>query len=190
MLTYYAEKMDGWKQWQREYQYGVILIFPPEPHLSKITALRNQYRWTQSSECDAHISLTVEIPQPMLQAHLDEITEKLSSIDSFCIQYGPLIDKPIHPGVMLRIAQQDKLKSLIEAIETASLFTGAVARTYPFFAHMTIAETLPTMEQTYQIINELKDIPLTDKFLLTYVSYAVPDENFAFTERLRIRLGK
>jgi 2'-5' RNA ligase len=125
----------------------------------------------------------------MFQDHLDEIIIKLRSIDPFCINYGPIVDKPTHPGVVLKISQQDDLKKLVENIESTSLFEGVVTRKYPFWAHMTIAEML-TMEQTYQIINELKDIPLTDLFRLTYLSYAVPDENFAFTERLKIKLGQ
>ncbi len=105
MITNYAEKMDGWKQRQVEFKYGVILIFPPEPHRAKITVLMNQYRWTQGCDCDAHISLTVPIPRPMLQNHLDEIVEKLSVISAFRIDYGPIIEKPIRPGVLLRKGQ-------------------------------------------------------------------------------------
>ena len=56
------------------------------------------------------------------------------------------------------------------------------------WAHMTIAEN-PTMEQSYEIINELRDLNLVGEFRLEYLSYAVPDENFAFTEMLRIKLG-
>ena len=51
--------------------------------------------------------------------------------------------------------------------------------------HMIIAEML-TWEQTYQIIDEVKDLCLGGEFELEYLSYAVPDEKFKFTERARI----
>lgn len=55
-ITNYVSDITGWKIWMQEYKHGVILIYPPEPHKSKITELRNRYTWSQSSECDAHIT--------------------------------------------------------------------------------------------------------------------------------------
>ncbi len=187
-ITEYADEQNWEKQWQKEYKYGVFLIYPPEPHRSKITELRNRYAWSQSSQCDAHISLSVQIPRPVTADDIAEIQNKLKDIQTFMIAYGPIMDKPLHRGVALDIVPQDALKSLSEVVEATSVFATAIKRKYPYRAHMTIAEML-TWEQTYQIIDELKDLPLTGEFELAYLSYAVPDECFKFTERARITIG-
>lgn len=56
MSTNYAERMTGWKKWMKEYQYGIVLILPPDPHRAVVNAVRKTYAWSLSSECDAHIS--------------------------------------------------------------------------------------------------------------------------------------
>ena len=189
-VTQYADETKWEKEWQKEYKYGIILIYPPEPHLSKITELRNRYAWAQSSECDAHISLSVQLARPVYQADIDEIYNKLSCIEPLKIQYGPVIEKPEHRGVVLEVKQQEELKKILEVVETSSIFENSPVRRFPYWAHMTIAEMMYpcTWEQTYQVIEEVKDLPLSDIFELSYLSYAVPDDNFKFTERKRIPL--
>lgn len=189
MLTNYAEKMDGWKEWQVQWRYGAILIYPPEPHLSKVTKLRDRYQWSQGCICDAHISMTVPLPVPLLEHHVEEVSTAISKVEPFTIKYGPIIEKPVRPGVLLKIEPQDRLRDLVSIVESTSAYENHISRSYPFWAHMTIAEN-PTMEQSYEIINELRDLNLVGEFRLEYLSYAVPDENFAFTDRLRIKLGQ
>jgi hypothetical protein len=188
-ITAYANESNWVKTWQREYKYGIFLIFPPEPHLSTITAIRNKYAWSQSSQCNAHISLSVQVPQGVTQEHIDEMQSRLFNIDPIYIKYGPVVDKPQHPGVVLEISPQKQLKSLLEIVESNSVFIGSIKRKYEYWAHMTIAEML-SWEQTFQIIDQVKDLPLGGEFNLEYISYAVPDETFEFTERARIYLGK
>jgi len=187
-VTTYSDVM--WEQdWQKEYRYGIILVYPPEPHLSKNTKLRDYYAWAQYSECDAHISLSVQVGRPVTQSDIDELQKKLSQAAPFRIQYGPVVDKPEHPGVALEIKQQQELKALLEIVEVSPIFEHSPVRKFPYWAHMTIAEKV-SWEQTYQIIEEVKDLPLSGEFELAYLSYAVPDDDFKFTERLRIYLGQ
>lgn len=186
-ITKYTDESSWEKNWQKEYKYGIFLIYPPEPHLSKITELRNKYAWSQSSLCNAHISLSVQIPQGLTQSHINELQNKLCDIDSIRIKYGPIVDKPQHRGVVLEVSPQERLKYLLDVVESCSAFQGAIERKYKYWAHMTIAEML-TWEQTYQIIDEVKDLCLGGEFELEYISYAVPDEKFEFTERARIYL--
>jgi len=186
-VTTYADETQWRKPWQREYKHGVIVIFPPEPHLSKITALRNRYAWAQSSDCPAHISLTRHISRPVLPSDVDEIQKKIRRMKRFAVEYGPVVENPAHCGVTLAVEPQEELKKLLEAVESASLFENSPRRKYPFKAHMTVAERV-SWEQTRQIIAEVKDLPLGGIFTLSAVSYAVPDQDFKFTERLRIFL--
>jgi hypothetical protein len=43
MITQYTQDISQWQEWQKEYQFGVILIFPPEPLLMQVNVLRARY---------------------------------------------------------------------------------------------------------------------------------------------------
>ena len=187
-ITSYADERNWENEWQREYKYGIILVLPPEPHRSRINELRRRYAPSEAESCDAHISLSVQVPRPVTAAHVAEVRDKLRTIEPFAIQYGPLVVKPAHRGVILEIGPQDTLEALLKTVEATCLFEGALKRKYPYRAHMTITEFV-TWEQTYQIIEELKDLPLSGEFMLNYLSYIVPDDAFRFTERAKIPLG-
>ena len=59
----------------------------------------------------------------------------------------------------MKISPQEQLKSKFEIVESSSIFKGAIQRKYDYCAHITIAEML-NWEETYQIIDEVKDLPL------------------------------
>jgi hypothetical protein len=40
VITPYETIIDHWEEWQQEYRFGVILIFPPEPLFTQVNALR------------------------------------------------------------------------------------------------------------------------------------------------------
>jgi 2'-5' RNA ligase len=90
--------------------------------------------------------------------------------------------------VCLAIEAQADLERLLAALERASVFEGAKPRSYPFSAHMTIAEFI-TVEQTESLMMELKDVAPHGSFLCSHVSYSVPDARLHFTERGRLGMG-
>ena len=63
-VTSYADETMWEDDWVREYKYGIILIYPPEPHLARVTKLRERYSWANGA-CDAHISLSVPVRRPV-----------------------------------------------------------------------------------------------------------------------------
>jgi 2'-5' RNA ligase len=186
----YASEADivKWsKLWQRDYRFGLLLIFPPDPPKSQVDALRAKYDPVSQSVIGAHITLTVCFSEELTGS--TELEFFASRIDPFTIYYGPLVNYLPAPGVCLGIQPQQKLAELVKSLESASVFTGAKPRPYPFSAHMTIAENI-TAEQTNSLMVELKDkVPVGD-FLCDHVSYAVPDARFHFTERARLKLGR
>jgi len=186
-ITLYADETKWIDDWVKEYKYGIIMIYLPEPHLSEVTALRNRY-FGANGDCDAHISLSVPVRRPVTQADLAEMERLLRDMKPFDIHYGPVVEKPTHKGVMLAVTEQEELRDLLGVVETSSIFEGAPVRKYPYLAHITVAEFV-SWEQTYEIIEEIKGLPLTDSFELGYLSYAVPDQNLRFTERAWVYLG-
>jgi 2'-5' RNA ligase len=188
MITYYESDVSHWEDWQKRYRFGVLLIIPPGPPLAQVDALRARYDPQSQSYCGAHISLTVPFPRALDEADWDELESIVSDIEPFPIRYGPLMNYLPHPGVCLAIEPQDELDRLRAALETASVFEGALLRRYPFSAHVTIAEFI-SVERTERLMDELEDVTPQGVFECAAVSYAVPDADFHFTERKRLELA-
>lgn len=189
MATEYVVNISSWKRWQQEYQFGVLLVIPPDPVRSQVNALRARYAWSQTSECDAHISVTTPLPHALSESHWRELETITATIKAFPVTYGPLKHYLPHPGVCLAIEPQVELDKLRVALEAASCFAGVQPRRYPFAAHMTIAEMI-SVEQTKSIMEELAGSAPQGTFLCTGVSYVVPDAEFRFTERARLELSR
>jgi 2'-5' RNA ligase len=185
MITEYESSISHWQEWQQEYQFGVLLIFPPNPPLAQVNTLRAIYDPRSQAACDAHISLTVPLPRPMSAAHWSELESLVADIAPFPIRYGPLRHYLPYPGVCLAIEPQNLLDNLRRKLESASVFTGASTRSHPFSAHMTLAEFI-SVEQTQALMQELAGVAPTGTFTCSGVSYAVPDTHFHFTERKRL----
>lgn len=187
MLTEYVADVSHWEKWQQEYRFGVLLLFPPDPFLTQVNALRDRYDPQSQATCAAHISLTIPLPRPISEAQWRELESIASAIEPFRLQVGPLMNYLPHPGVCLAIAPQDVLDGLRATLESASVFAGASVRSYPFSAHMTIAEFI-TIEQTAALMDELKSIAPIGAFVCTDIAYAVPDADFHFSARRRLGL--
>ena len=185
MITEYAMDMNGWLDWQKAYRFGVILIFPPNPPAGEVNRLRETYDPEGQSYCQAHISLTVPLPRPVEDLHLDELKILASGVTPFIIRYGPLSNYLPAPGVVLAIEPKDILSRLVTTLESASVFENAPPRPYPFSPHLTISEFID-VERTNELMIELQDKTPEGVFTCDCVSYAVPDEDFNFSERARL----
>jgi 2'-5' RNA ligase len=179
MITKYVDNIEHWEKWQHDYQFGLILIMPPEPILSLVNALRTKYDPRSQSYCDAHISLSLPIPQPITEADWQELVDIAADIKAFEIQYGKLKDFPPYPGVVISIEPQSKINTVREKIEQASIFKNATPRKYPFKAHMTIAEFI-SLETTAFLLAELEGKTPIGTFLCNNLVYIVPDDNMHF----------
>ena len=188
MVTEYVADIESWKPWQQEYRFGVFLIVPPDPLLSQVNALRARYAWSQSCQCDAHISLTIPLPRGLTERHWTELRSMAVGIKAFFIRCGPLKHYLPHPGICLDVSPQGEIDQLRAALESASCFRDAAPRRHPFSAHITIAEMI-SVEQTHAIMEELRDIAPRGTFACKEVLYLVPDALFSFTERGRLELA-
>ena len=188
MMTAYVseEDMRAWT-WQRQYRFGVLLVYSPDPPMSEVNALRGKYDPVSQAACDAHISLTVPLPKAPSEADWRELEALAAGFAPFRIQYGPLRHYLPAPGVCLTIEPQSRLDALRALLESAGVFGEAPPRPYPFSAHMTIAEFI-TVERTESLMAELEGVAPHGSFPCTYVSYAVPDARLHFTERRRLYL--
>ena len=188
MITAYADDIDHWQDWHHEYRYGVLLLFPPEPLRSIVNRLRLQHDPRSQRYCDAHISLTVPAAAPVTPAHWAALEAVAAEVAPFEVAYGPLKNYLPHPGVCLAVEPFEALDGLRSRLEAVPPFSEAPPRRHPFSPHMTIAEFI-TADRTETLMEELAPVAPSGRFLCRYVSYAVPDASFHFTERRRLELG-
>jgi len=177
-----------WEQWdegQRAYKFGVILILPSEPVFSQVNALRAQHDPLSQAICDAHISLTMPLPQEPSDENWAELGAVAAAVRRFTIKYGPPMTYPPHPGVVLKIEPQLELDRLRAHLESCRAFLGSPPRPYPFSAHMTIAEYI-SLERTASLMAELNHVAPSGAFVCEGVSHVVPDESFHFCERRKL----
>lgn len=187
-ITPYAELTAEWEPWFEEYRYGALYVFPPAPVRARVNALRQRYDPRSHAICDAHISLTVPLPQPLRPAHVVELITVLRTFPRFEIAWGPVHQYPGIAGVVLQIAPAGPLRQLVSTLEACACFRGAPTRRYLFSPHMTIAEFI-TLEESAQLVRDLAAGGLEGRFWCTEVVYAVPDATFHFTERACWPLG-
>jgi 2'-5' RNA ligase len=179
--------MDTWQEWQKAYRFGVVLIFPPDPVLSLVNGLRERYDPKSRAWCDAHISLTVPVPRPITAKEVQQLESVTAHWTPLRIRYGPPKVYPAHPGVTLGVEPEADLRRLCVDLEAAPPFLGAGARAWPFSPHMTIAEFVD-WEESGRIMQELSHRDLVGEFTCSFLSLAVPDEAFRFTEQHRLCL--
>jgi 2'-5' RNA ligase len=187
-IATYAADVSAWEEWQRAYRYGIFLIYPPEPLRSQVNALRAAHDPYSQAICDAHITLTRPLPQPIAGAHWRELQALAATIAPFTIRYGPLRHYLPAPGVCLRIEPQELFDRLVAALESASVFAGAPPRRYPFSAHMTIAEFI-SAERTLTLMEELAASAPEGSFACGAVACAAPDARFHFSAHQLLPLG-
>src|ERR1035437_7783765 len=93
----------AWEEWQAEYRFGALFIFPPAGMIEPIDALRRTYDPVSASYCQAHISLSEPLAGPLTSELCSELRAALSSIAPFELHYGPLRTFPPYPGVTYAI---------------------------------------------------------------------------------------
>ncbi len=182
MVTDYAAEVGHWKDWQKAYRFGVLLVVPPDPPFSDVNELRRLHDSESAAICAAHISLTVPLPSPLARDHWEELVAIAARIPAFSVRYGPPISFPPHPGVCLEIEPRGRFEALLNALETASVFAGAMPRSHPFTPHMTIAESLAP-DETQPLLDALSGCAPEGSFRCTSVALSVPDADFVFTTR-------
>lgn len=186
-ITPYAGDLARWEPWYREYRFGALYIFPPSLVRQRVNTLREMLDPRSQSICDAHISLTLPFPRAVTAQDWSELTQITQRIAPFQVTYGPPRSYPGIAGVVLNIEPFDHFNELVSALESAEAFAHAQPRKYRFSPHMTIAEFI-SLGRTEELLNELAGEGLEGTFECDRVAYAVPDENFHFSERAFLAL--
>lgn len=185
----YSSNTEGWEEWKLEYQYGAFYIFPPKGVIEPLDVLREKYDPQSAQYCNAHISLSEPLKNPLTEKQIAELKEKLSSVEPFEIKYGPLRSFPPHPGVCYQITPEKEFFNLREAIHSTSIFSGSLLPRKDRAPHMTIAEFI-TAEHTEELLTKLQGKVPEGTFPCKQIEYAIPNQDFLFEKVLTFHLGK
>jgi 2'-5' RNA ligase len=180
--------MDGWQPWQREYRFGVVLIYPPEPVRAVLNTLRAEHDPRSQRYSDAHISLSVAAPSAPSEEQWAALQSELAEQPPVSIKYGPLKTFEGHPGVVLHVEPRPELDRLRAIVESAPPFSAAAPRRWPFSPHLTIAEFI-SLERSAELMVELRELDLQGEFSCSHLVHAVPDESFHFEAHRSFLLG-
>jgi len=145
MVTY-ATDTSEWKDWQRDYRLGLILIMPPEEVARQIDPLRAKYDPYAYAICPTHISLSDPLRREMTPELEMEIRGILSRIEPFTLYYDRPHASTERGGVAYPITPQKAIDDLKNALHAAAVFEGKVYRRRHIPAHMTIAEFISIEE--------------------------------------------
>ena len=183
MKVNYVTDTSGWKEWQKDYRLGLVLIMPPLEVSSLIDPLRAKYDPGAHKSCPTHISLSDPLQREMTDELDKEITNILNGIAPFTLHYGKPRASRNHPGVVCPITPQTAIDELKRKLHQAAVFEGKVYGRRDIPAHMTIAEFV-TLEDSWRICAEVQDIVPPGSFLCDQLEFIVPDINMQF-ERIK-----
>ena len=187
-MVAYVTDTSKWEDWQKDYRLGLILIMPPPEVARQIDPLRTLY------DPKAVRAEVVERRRPdplrleMTPELDDEITDILSKVDPFTLYYDKPMASRDHAGVAYPITPQEPIDELKRKLHRATIFGGKVYRRRDIAAHMTIAE-LVTIEESWRIWEEIKDIAPSGSFLCAQLEFIVPDINMQFQRIKTYALG-
>jgi 2'-5' RNA ligase len=177
-----------WEEWQREYRYGALYVFPPPGVIEPVDALRARHDPRSAGYCRAHVSVSEPLLGPPSADQLDELRAALAPIAPFEVTYGPLRSFPPHPGVVYAIEPAAAFRELRAAVHGTSLFAASPLARRDVAPHMTMAEFI-TPARTEELLRELRGRVPTGRFRCDRLEYAVPNERFSFEPVLALPLG-
>ena len=82
--------MDNWEDWQKNYQFGTLVIWPPDDVRDMVNQQRYIYDPRSANICETHITLTQPLIKPVTDSGQETIQNVASSFEPFNIRYGPL----------------------------------------------------------------------------------------------------
>lgn len=179
MKVEYVTDTSGWEKWQKDYRLGLILIMPPPEVADRINPLRAKYDPRTYACCPAHVTLSDPLGEEMTPGRDAEIAAILRAVEPFTLHFdGPHASRE-RGGVAYRVQPREAIDALRAALHQASVFTRPAYWTRTIPPHMTIAEFV-TIEESWRIMEEIKDTAPGGSFLCDRLEFIVPDIDMRF----------
>ena len=180
--------MEHWEEWQKVYQHGTIVILPPDGVREIVNHQRDKYDPVSAAICDAHITLTQPLLNPLSDTEWGNIQDILIRFPAFEIQYGPIKSFLPYPCIWYEIQPEDKVLDQRRALHQTGYFNLSLKHTDDFIPHMTITEGLSGPPVDEELLTELQEQSSQGSFICHDVAFIVPEESFCFGVVKRISL--
>jgi len=186
----YARRMDTWRDWQKAFRFGTLVLWPPASVRRQVNALRQRYDPESQRICETHITLT----QPLLREPTDSDWQALENVvracSPFTIRYGPLDTFLPYPCIFFRIEPAGKVLALRANLHATGLCNLTLPHSEGFVPHMSLSDGRPDEQATRAIFRDLtQNPPPNGAFHCHDVAYIVPDETFAFAIARRLPMA-
>ena len=181
--------MEKWEDWQKPYQFGTIVIWPPDEIREIVNSQRERFDPVSNSYCEAHISVTQPLSSWLNAEEWDLIANIISSFDSFIIEYGPLNTFLPYPCIWYEIKPVSRVLELRNALHQTSSFNLDLKHPQNFIPHMTITEGISGPEVDEGLLETLQEESGTGVFQCKGLAYIVPDQDFRFHVRTILPLS-
>jgi 2'-5' RNA ligase len=182
--------METWKDWQKPYQYGMLLIWPPDEVREIVNAQRATYDPVSLAICDAHVTVTQMLRRPLTNMEWDEIRAVVRCHPAFEITYGPINSFLPYPCLWYEIHPRERVLALRRDLHATGYFNLDIHHPENFMPHMTITEQLsgtPIVDAALLAQVQSESCPGT--FRCDSLAYIVPNADFHFEVVDRLPLG-
>ena len=181
--------MRRWEDWQKPYEFGTFVIWPPVHVRKIINSQREMYDPVSQRYCETHITVTQPLSWTLDERGWDYLQTRLAGFGPFQIEYGPLSSFLPYPCIWYEIVPRDRILAIRKVLHQTGYFNLEMEYPENFIPHMTITEGLsgPTVDKS--VLRKLQEESGMGSFLCEDVAFIVPDEEFQFHVKRRIPLG-
>jgi len=181
--------METGQEWQMVYQYGTIVIWPPDEVRAVVNTQREKYDPVSLAYCETHITITQPLIKELAGEEWDQIHQILQRFDVFSLNYGPVNSFLPYPCIWYEIEPREKILELRQALHQTGFFNLTLPHTEGFFPHLTITEGLSGPPVDEVLLNQIQLESTSGAFLCQELAFILPDEKFCFQVGKILPLG-
>ncbi|MGD2252689.1 MAG: 2'-5' RNA ligase family protein [Anaerolineales bacterium] len=182
--------MQDWEDWQKPYQFGTLVIWPPDEVRQTVNQQRQEFDPESQAICETHITVTPPLVHSPAEKQWQEIEQIVSAFRAFEITYGPLRSFLPYPCIWHEIQPMESVLEIRRALLETGHFNRTMRHLEDFVPHMTITEGLSGPEVNQELLAHMASRFDGGTFWCEDLAYIVPDEGFHFQVVKRIPLGK
>ena len=174
--------MDSRQDWQKPYQFGTIVIWPPDEVRVVVNNQREENDPLSQSYCEAHITVTQPLLKNLSESEWNQVLSVVKDFRSFQINFGPLNSFLPYPCIWYEIEPRERILELRRALHLTGFFNLTLPHTEGFIPHMTVTEGISGPTVDGNLLKQLQKESRQGSFFCQGLAYIVPDQRFCFKE--------
>ena len=144
--------MENWQDWQKVYQFGTIVIWPPDEVRMLVNQQRETYDQVSQTYCETHITVTQPLIKNLTENEWEKLRRVVNAFSPFEITFGPLKSFLPYPCIYYELQPAEKILALRNTLHQTGFFNLSMKHTEGFIPHMTITEGLSGPEVNQKLL--------------------------------------